>query len=937
LALQAQVKLKNQQDNYPIGKSLSYLEDPTGELTFNDILAQNTNFSISETDELNFGYTRDAIWIKCVVTNQSDFEDWLISLPSHYIDYIDFYSQEQGNWKANKTGIARPIETRRIEDVNFSFLLKLPSQAQKTYYFRFKSESPLIFPLYIQRYEAFNQYTRGKNLYYGVYFGILLVMVFYNFFIYMSLRDKNYLYYVFTIMATLAILSSLTGYSYVFILKYYPVSVYISLIYFFGGLITFTTAILSIHVLDLKKYSSPLYYLMICNAVLGILFPILEQTTSLTNLINNLVTFHIVMMIISGIVTWKKGNSLAKYYVFAWTLYALGGGVLTLRNSGVLPSSIFTEHAVELGSVIEIMIISFALSRKYKLFKQETIVANQRTIQVQKEANEELENKVQQRTLKIEDDKKIIKEQAEKLVELDKIKTRFFANISHELRTPITLIKAPIQSILKNQELSERNDFLLNTAAQNTDNLLSLVNEILDLTKLDNQKLVLIEEKVVFYTFIRQILSNFQSIAETQAIEMTLNYQTEKGLQILLDKDKFRKILTNLLSNALKFTPPNGKIVIEVRDSGAKILMKVQDNGRGIPEADVPHIFERYFQSSQNNNAEGGLGIGLALSKELIKLFEGEIWVESNTEKESQGSTFFVEFPKKEVLNMLTTKNVLDIEKDIVRQTKIAIPNQNAFLNLETKKTILLVEDNKDLRDYLVFTLATQYNTLTAENGEQALEILAKGQIPNLIISDLMMPVMDGYKFLEAVKNNEHWAGLPFIMLTARAAMQDKLKALRVGVDDYITKPFEEEELVVRIENLLTNYEERVSFIQTEHQNTDTKVPNLSISSKDQKWLVDFENLILENLRSSLFSIDYLAELLHISRTSLYKKVKTLTGLSPNQYVRVIRLKSAKDILESTNYKNIQEVAKRVGFQRTSHFTNLYKKEYGKSPSEYRS
>jgi signal transduction histidine kinase/DNA-binding response OmpR family regulator len=549
-----------------------------------------------------------------------------------------------------------------------------------------------------------------------------------------------------------------------------------------------------------------------------------------------------------------------------------------------------------------------------------------------------LENEVKKRTLEVENDKKVIEEQAAKLIELDKIKTRFFANVSHELRTPITLIKAPIQFIIKNEKLNERSQFLLKKAAKNTNNLLNLVNEILDLTKLDNQKLQLEEEKVVLYNFVRQIVSNFQSIAQIQSIEMILKYQANQDLQLVLDKAKFQKILNNLLSNALKFTPSKGKITITIKDLGGKIRLEVADTGRGIPTADIPHIFERYFQSSQNNKAEGGLGIGLALSMELVKLFEGKMWLKSSTKKENQGTRFFVEFPKKEILNMLTTKDALEIEQDFSNKQGSQISDKKVFLDEKTQKTLLVVEDNVDLREYIRFALSPYYKVLTAQNGKEALEILTKGQTPALIISDLMMPIMDGYEFLETVKSKDKWAGIPFIMLTARTLLQDKLKALRIGVDDYITKPFEEEELLVRIENLLKNYTKRLNFSQVQEESSTDKKEKKNVfypRQEDIKWLEDFEKLVLNQLHSPLFSNDYLAELLKIDRKTLYKKVKISTGLTPTQYIKTLRLKLAKDLLESRKYKTVKEVSKQVGFKKTAYFSKLFKEEYGKFPSDY--
>ncbi|MCR9290829.1 MAG: response regulator, partial [Bacteroidetes bacterium] len=414
------------------------------------------------------------------------------------------------------------------------------------------------------------------------------------------------------------------------------------------------------------------------------------------------------------------------------------------------------------------------------------------------------------------------------------------------------------------------------------------------------------------------------------------------------------KILNNLLTNAFKFTPKNGRIEMKVMDLGIEtsddldssgILITLKDNGRGIPPADVPNVFNRFYQSSINKKAEAGLGIGLALSMEFVKLMKGKLWVESSIDGSNQGSTFFFQFPKKEVLGMLSTESQRLInekefnngEKEEARELindKVASSAQHS-----DHPTILLVEDNPDLRDYVSFLLSPYYEVITAENGKEALEQLAVGssqsaanQLPSLILSDVMMPIMDGFELLEKVKAHPQWRGLPFIMLTARAEMPTKLKALRVGVDDYLLKPFQEEELLVRIANLLANYDERKAYAQTETTD-ETKTPSqLTISEDDQKWLEKVEQIILEKMNDSLFSIDYLAELHALNRKTFYKKIKQLTGLTPTKYIRAIRLQKAKLLLEQG--KSVKEAAYEVGFQKADYFSSLFKAEFGKSPSE---
>jgi len=542
----------------------------------------------------------------------------------------------------------------------------------------------------------------------------------------------------------------------------------------------------------------------------------------------------------------------------------------------------------------------------------------------------ELEGLVKERTQKIEADETIIEKQATELREIDGIKSRFFANISHELRTPITLIQGPIQSALNSQDLNNRNFTLLTKAKQNTKKLIELVNEILDLTKLDAHKLVLEETTIVFYPFLRSVISNFESIAEVQATQLLLLYDIPTSLKIEVDKNKLEKILNNLLSNAFKFTPKNGKVIVHVQNLGNIIQISVEDNGRGIPAEDIPNVFNRFYQSSVNSKAEGGLGIGLALSTEFVKLMKGKIWVESQMNATETGSTFYLQFPKKEVVKMITTEEqfIINGEKKVIVAPVLLSENTPTEVKDET---ILIVEDNHDLRDYLSYILSPYYNIITAENGQEGLEKLPTAHC-QLILSDVMMPIMDGFEFLEKVKAHDKWRGLPFIMLTARAETHTRLNALRIGVDDYLLKPFDEEELFVRVKNLLGNYKERKIFIEEEALDENAASIEPIVSAADQQWLEQTEKLILKEMANGVFFNDYLADLLAISRGTLYKNIKSLTGLTPTKYIRVIRLQKAKTLLEQG--KSVKEVSYEVGFQKPEYFSKIFKKEFGKLPSE---
>ncbi|MFK7950128.1 MAG: ATP-binding protein [Saprospiraceae bacterium] len=548
----------------------------------------------------------------------------------------------------------------------------------------------------------------------------------------------------------------------------------------------------------------------------------------------------------------------------------------------------------------------------------------QRRTQQFKTRQAELEKLVKERTAKIE-------KQAEELKKLDVLKSRFFANVSHELRTPLTLILGPINTILKRGNLTNRDFTMLTKAKQSGRSLLKLVGSILDLSKMEANKMTISETTIMLFPFIRRVISAFESHAQREGIGFNFQYNGDENLQLELDKEKLEIIINNLLSNAIKFTTKGGKVSVIVTDNKSNIQISVTDTGRGIHSNDLPNVFNRFYQSEQENaKTEGGTGIGLALSREYIELMNGKIWAESEL---GIGSQFYITLPRKEVLGMVEMPK---IEKEII--------TEQAFEPIITpikksNKQILIVEDNYSLRDYIQTIIEPHYEIITAENGQVAYDLLSQNntnnkQQPDFILSDIMMPVMDGYQLLTHLKSKAYLRNIPVVMLTARADMQDKLKALRIGVDDYMLKPFDEEELLTRIANLLANYEVRQSFLKAETTIVEKSTNEILISDDDQKWLENLENLIIKEMNNSLFSNDYLAETLFISTKTLYRKVKTLTGLTPTKYIRTIRLQKSKILLEAG--KSVSETAHEVGFQKVEYFSKLFKKEFGKSPSEYK-
>lgn len=518
-------------------------------------------------------------------------------------------------------------------------------------------------------------------------------------------------------------------------------------------------------------------------------------------------------------------------------------------------------------------------------------------------------------------------QERERLEALAVHKSRFFTNIAHELRTPLTLILGPVGRLLKKYIPNEENKSMLELIQNNAQHLLSRVNEILTLAKVESEEIPLQNNPTLLNDFLLRLTANFDNQAQQKSQRINLDYQPPTDLTILLDQSKFQHIFNNFLSNALKFTPEGGQITVSLSevatdnsDQMSDLLLEVKDNGIGIPSKDIPHVFERFYQSDRNGINHIGAGIGLALCREMATLMQGEVGVKSQL---GGGSLFYFRFPLKVVAPVRATvvKNELAIPNKTI--TSLAITDDSA--------TILVVEDNVQLNDYLQLILGERFQVVAAKNGKEALEKLATTSC-NLILSDIMMPVMDGFELLERLKASDQYRHLPIIMLTAKSNLEDKLQALRIGVDDYLVKPFEEEELLVRIHNLLQNQQNRTT-ITTDAVTMETIATEATIvSNSDLQWLAEIETILKKEVSNSQYTFDQLANQLFISRSQLQRRLKKITGLTPNKYFREIRLQMARELLEAGQVRTIKEVSYAVGFETTKYFSKIYEERFGRKP-----
>lgn len=541
--------------------------------------------------------------------------------------------------------------------------------------------------------------------------------------------------------------------------------------------------------------------------------------------------------------------------------------------------------------------------------------------------------KTQHKRIKIRHEYEMSKFEAQKLHEVDQIKSRFFTNISHEFRTPLTLILGPAKQLsdnAKDKNTKENLDLIHSNAKK----LNKLVDELLDISKIEAGEMRLKTCPLNFVSVIKEIVSPYFLYAERKKISLELNFDAEEIITYL-DKDKADKIINNILSNAFKFTPEGGTIDVRVRRTDRFAQVTVSDSGIGIPDDQIDKIYDRFYQADGSHTREQeGTGIGLSLTKELIELHKGKIEVES---QEGKGSTFIIGFPLgKEYLKpeeiseeVIYVKQKTDQEygkKEEIKPDKVsAVPDKG---NLPL---LLIIEDNSDVRFYIKDNLKKEYQVAEAKDGEEgwnrSIEVM-----PDLIISDVMMPKMDGFKLCEKLKNDERTSHIPVILLTAKAAKEDKLEGYESGADEYIMKPFEPDELRTRIKNLI---EQRKRLHEHFQKNGLFELTLTKITPVDQKFMQRVFEIINSHISNPSLNLDSFAGLLNISKSLLHKKIVSLAGEPPGELIRRVRLIKAAELIER-KFGNLSEIALEVGFNNPSYFSECFKKQFGVAPSQYR-
>ncbi len=529
------------------------------------------------------------------------------------------------------------------------------------------------------------------------------------------------------------------------------------------------------------------------------------------------------------------------------------------------------------------------------------------------------------------------REEAQRIHELDMMKLKFFTNISHEFRTPLTLILSPVEKLLPRFKGLPEEKYL-GHIYQNSKKLLNMINQLLDFRRMEAQGLSFNPSWGNIIQFITETVSSFNDLSENRNIELR-QVTNLREFNMLFDKDKLEKVIFNLLSNAFKFTPVSGLVIVQITleesapnedtEKRTNLVIRVKDNGVGIRPENKDKIFTRFYQGEKpDSTSANGTGIGLSLAQEYVKLHHGEITVESAL---NIGTCFSVFLP----VDSIVTKRSHAYHRKL-KETKFTpdqTDKQDASLSVAAKMNfpvILLVEDNHDLRAYLKENLEMNYEILEAEDGKQALELLEK-QLPDLILSDVMMPEMDGIELCQKVKHDKITCHIPFVFLTAKISEQQKLEGLKTGADDYIVKPFNFEILETKIHNLIQLKINMRRLFKTKLQ---IEPKDISITSLDEKFMTKAFDIIEEHMGDSNFSVTEFSRLMGISRMQLYNKILSLTGNTPIEFIRILRMKRAAKLL-SKSQLNVSEVAYQVGFNDPKYFSIQFKKEFQISPSKY--
>ncbi len=518
----------------------------------------------------------------------------------------------------------------------------------------------------------------------------------------------------------------------------------------------------------------------------------------------------------------------------------------------------------------------------------------------------------------------LIEKQEAELRKQEKLKTDFITNVAHEFQTPLTIIRGQASNLIKEDGISLKGIQTLEAISRNSNDLSNLTTQILEVAKSTDWTFELNINKFYLYELLNPIIEKYKVLAEAKKLKIDINYNETQELVLITDAYKLKNIIVNLLSNAIKFSRMEGSVSVNCRLEGQQLAIDIEDNGIGISEEELPNIFKRFHKTYSADNLEqksAGVGLGLAICKDYSRLIKGQLDVQSMLNK---GSVFSLKIPIK------LEGTVVPLNKDFFKPltgdfiAQSIIPD-NVFIS-KRLKSILIVEDNRDIWFYLQNLLKDKYNLVFRSNGKEALSYLENSLVPDLIITDVMMPQMDGISMIKVIKNNIHLNQIPILVLTARNDLADIMDELDLNIDDYIIKPFENIKLVARIEYLFKLIKDRELLLAQKR---------MLLNENNQIWLAKIEAFVCNSLGDFNLTAHEVAQYMGLSEVHLNRKMKAMIGLTASKYISETRLKKAFDILEKKEMGSVKEVCYSVGFKSPKYFAKSFRQRFGKNPNEY--
>jgi len=947
------VKLIDEMSFYPLARYIEIFEDRDNYFTIEMVSEKKTIPSLfrSTNGIINFSITDSTMWIRFrVVNNTLDNRKFLLELAYTPIDYATLYTPESGNtFSAITLGDLVPIENRLIRNRKPLFPLFIEPGSSVRYYMKFETQSPMQITLNVWKPLAFFENDHNEQILYGLFFGIMLVMAFYNLFLFFSLRDKTYLAYFSFVISFLLWGMTNYGFMYEYIITWNPMIANLStLIFLFLALISatvFTKLFLKTaeYMPVFNRIFNSFIFLFFIGLVASVILDF-KYGIMMAELGNAVLS---VMAIISATISLLRGYTPARFYLIAWALFLAGCLIYTLKDLTVIPNVWMTRNLIIIGNIFEVVLLSFALGDRINILRREKDKAIADSMRLQIESKNALEQKVIERTRELND-------ACEKLKELDVLKTEFFANISHELRTPLSFIITPIQAALDGTYGNQIDRDFLEMINWNGVHLLELINNLLDFSKIDAGRMSLKVGIINIAQMIQYHASAVKTACDIEGIKLEILIDND-DVYLYMDPEKTYRILSNMFSNSLKFTDSGGIITVRLQTMDSKCIIEFEDTGVGIPEKNISSIFERFSQAAplsiQNFNSTG---IGLALVRELLSLHGGDITVVSRcivSHPNDHGTIFSISIPKgKEHLKDKPGVEISDIEISCISNEKfLAIPGKNPLLkskdvyngiyNYTNEPVILVVEDNREMHELLDAILCNEFRLIHVCNGNEALDVLrSMEKPPDLILADVMMIGMSGCELTRQVRVDPHYDSVPIILLTAYSDPAIKFEGFEGGATDFITKPFNARELICRLQAQISMKKVRDKLdsvnqeLYRELQKRAEKSNNVSASAEEKiAHIIDFIN---ENYKADL-SREGMASAVDLSPDYLSRVFNKITGLKIPEYINRLRIREAARRLVESDV-TILCIAYDVGFNNLRTFNRAFLKLMESTPSEYR-